>query len=522
MVVEIPLQPVADYSKVPTTDNNEDEDNTNFNNNDNIPSSPQVALIAAVNNNDNDNEEEEEDKQQLLSEEEAQKERKEKEQGLPWRTLLSIYFIVWTESAVMNGFNPIIPGMCRDRFGMSEDLISIASGFLVGGYIFATFLSSFFLGHLSDIFGRQKFMLLGSGVGALCSVGFGLAPWYWLAFLLRFFAGLCNANTALTRAVISDIVPRGPQRAQAYGYHGATVSFARAFSSALSGLTSEVILDKHNPLLDDRYFLPAMFAAVMQLAAFILNIVFVPESNMAPAAAGTGKKESRSLTAGVKEIKNDRLVQKLILSNCLSSFGNGGMLLGIVLYFSLEIKDNGLGLSAFYNGILFGWFGLAGVIFQFIFFKYLLKKKDILWLFQFGNATLALGCLLLPATSIFYAAGGITTTMKVFSWIYVILVCCVMAAGFMTCLPVITTMINNCANPDRQGLISGTSQSLSSFLRAFGPSLCGIIFAGAVAIKAPVLLFIFLVCVYSSSFCLLKFGLSPSEKLKIIERDRGH
>ncbi len=64
--------------------------------------------------------------------------------------------------------------------------------------------------------------------------------------------GLCNANNALTRAVISDIVPRGPKRAQAYGYHGmrasrrvdktefnltnksgATVSFARAFSRYL-------------------------------------------------------------------------------------------------------------------------------------------------------------------------------------------------------------------------------------------------------------------------------------------------
>lgn len=37
--------------------------------------------------------------------------------------------------------------MCKDRFKMSEDIVSIASGFLVGGYIFATFLSSFFLGY---------------------------------------------------------------------------------------------------------------------------------------------------------------------------------------------------------------------------------------------------------------------------------------------------------------------------------------------------------------------------------------
>jgi hypothetical protein len=49
------------------------------------------------------------DKQTLLVYGEAG-ETPTKEFPLPWRTLISIYFIVWTESAVMNGFNPIIPG----------------------------------------------------------------------------------------------------------------------------------------------------------------------------------------------------------------------------------------------------------------------------------------------------------------------------------------------------------------------------------------------------------------------------
>jgi len=231
--------------------------------------------------------------------------------------------------------------------------------------------------------------------------------------------------------------------------------------------------------------------------------------------------EHRSLTDGVKEIKSDRLMLKLILSNCLSSFGNGGMLLAIVLYFSLDTKEYGLGLDAFYNGILFGWFGLAGVIFQVACFKWLLKKKDILWVFQFGNMSLGIGCLLMPSTSLVYSLFGISTVTSVFTWIVASFYCCIMAAGFMTCLPVITTIINNCANPERQGLISGTAQSFSSFLRAFGPILCGIIFAGSVAIHMPFLLFVFLFAVYLSSYGLLRFGISQEERQRVLERGRG-
>jgi hypothetical protein len=113
---------------------------------------------------------------------------------------------------------------------------------------------------------------------------------------------------------------------------------------------------------------------------------------------------------------------------------------------------------------------------QILFFKMMLRKREILWVFQFGNVSLAVGCLLMPTTSIIYYILGISsawvpnpnrpnfivliqivliltlgenTTSRVLMWVVSSLFCCVMAAGFMTCLPVITTIINNCANPER-------------------------------------------------------------------------
>lgn len=363
-------------------------------------------------------------------------------------------------------------------------------------------------------------MLLGSGVGALCSVGFGLSPFYWLAFLLRFISGACNANAALSRAVIADIVPRGPTRAQAYGYHGATVSFARAFSSALSGLTSGIIIAPNNKLLDDRYFLPALFAAILQASAFGLNIIFVPETNKTTGAKKQVKEE-RSLLAGLREVKSDPLMLKLILSNCLSSFGNGAMLLAVVLYFSLTVDKYGLGMSPFLTGLAFGWFGLASVIFQILFYKRLYKKIGILNLFHFGNVVLGLGCFFVTSTSLVYMFLGLSTFSDVMTWLVLGGFCCVLGTGFVTCLPVVTTMINNSADPTRQGLISGTAQSLSSFLRAFGPIICGLLFSFSVSVNMPFLLFWFLTAVYFTSFLLLHFGLSANEKQRIIDSDKA-
>ncbi len=106
--------------------------------------------------------------------------------------------------------------------------------------------------HLSDTFGRKPIMLLGSGmpwiysptsvfsllvwythslslylyslmllfihsfislsssssskgVGAVCMFCFGLSPYFSLALGLRCLSGFCNSNTAITKAVLSDM-----------------------------------------------------------------------------------------------------------------------------------------------------------------------------------------------------------------------------------------------------------------------------------------------------------------------------
>lgn len=99
---DIPLQDASgkEYSKVPLDNYEVDESTLDG---DDVPLQ-NGAVVAHVSINDGTIED---DKETLLVEEDTTS----TSSGLPWRMLISIYFIVWTESAVMNGFNPIIPGI---------------------------------------------------------------------------------------------------------------------------------------------------------------------------------------------------------------------------------------------------------------------------------------------------------------------------------------------------------------------------------------------------------------------------
>jgi MFS family permease len=49
--------------------------------------------------------------------------------------------------------------------------------------------------------------------------------------------------------------------------------------------------------------------------------------------------------------------------------------------------------------------------------------------------------------------------------------------GFMTQMPVAQSMIVNVSDPQLQGLVQGSSESLATLLRGFGPIVTGIIYS---------------------------------------------
>lgn len=140
---------------------------------------------------------------------------------MPWGNLLITLLVVSCEALASNIITPFVTEMCETRFGIPIAYSGFASGILVGSFAFASFLSGFFLGHLSDKFGRKYVMLLGLASGVLCTLWLGVSTTFWLALLSRVISGLTNANIGITKAVISDLA-KGKNRAVAYVYQGAT------------------------------------------------------------------------------------------------------------------------------------------------------------------------------------------------------------------------------------------------------------------------------------------------------------
>ncbi|PRP88178.1 hypothetical protein PROFUN_04001 [Planoprotostelium fungivorum] len=417
-----------------------------------------------------------------------------KDEGFPRVQLLMAYLLVVGDSIALSISIPFIPEMCEKRFGVSEEMVGVVSGVINGSYSFAMFLSSFALGHISDEFGRRPVLLFGSLIGFITTLFFGLSTTVWFALATRIIGGLTNSSVAVTKAVIADVTADKPQyRVVAYGYHGAAFSAARALCGALAGLTSGIILtrDESIPFISNNpYILPCITGSAVLFVSFIAAIFLLPETNKRarPFCSSSGEKSQKAARGGMKEgmktIWKDPLLRKLNIMYCINSFANGGILTALPLYWSLS------------SGIAFSIFGAAAVVFQMGLFPYIMRRAGSKAAYLTSSILFVISSLMWPFNSIFYTSAGVTTFTTVITWIYLSVTCILSAVAFMMGLPLVSSMISNVSDPRRQGLVIGTAQSISSFLRSIGPVASGAIFSFSVVIKVPFLLFAFLAVQY--------------------------
>ena len=188
-----------------------------------------------------------------------------------------MYSIVVADGIALNIITPFISRMCSDRFGVPPEHIGLASGWIVGVFSCAVFLSSFFIGHLSDIYGRKAFMMLGLASGCICTVLFGISTSFGVALVLRFLGGLTNGNLALTKTVIADVPSSSmspEQRSLAFAYLGGLFQLSRALASAIAGLTYGVDFGSY----DNPYLLPCVIAGAVNLIVLVLSWRIMPET----------------------------------------------------------------------------------------------------------------------------------------------------------------------------------------------------------------------------------------------------
>jgi hypothetical protein len=91
-------------------------------------------------------------------------------------------------------------------------------------------------------------------------------------------------------------------------------------------------------------------------------LFFLPETSKRVQEHQQGKSK-QSLREGLKSFK-DWLMTKLIFTYSIGSFCNGGLLVAMVLFYSLQVEHRGLGFDPLLNGLAFALFSTTGFFFQ--------------------------------------------------------------------------------------------------------------------------------------------------------------
>ena len=123
----------------------------------------------------------------------------------------------------LNMFLPSLPSMAAD-FQADYALVNLS----IAGFLAITAVLQVIMGPLSDRYGRRPVLLAGLAIFIAASLGCALATDVWVFLFFRILQGAVIAGTALSRAVIRDMVP-AQEAASLMGY----VSMAMAVAPML-------------------------------------------------------------------------------------------------------------------------------------------------------------------------------------------------------------------------------------------------------------------------------------------------
>ena len=340
---------------------------------------------------------------------------------------------------------PILPELVQ---AMGSGTISdAAAAYAVIGtiYALAQFMFSPLIGIVSDRFGRRPVMLVSLAGLTVDYVFAALAPTLvWLAFA-RLVGGIFGATVTTANAYVTDI-SEPAERARIFGLIGAAFGAGFILGPLLGGILGEI---------DIR--LPFIAAAALGALNLGFAFLFLPESLAAPNRRGKPDWREANPLSSLRKIAGFPALTPLLVALLVTATTQRG----------LE------GTWVLYTEFRFGW-GLreAAWSLAFVGAMYVIVQGFLVGpaVRLFGDrptviAGFAVSCLSL-------ALYGVAET----GWmVYPLIALYVIGNGLGS--PALTAICSKSVDPDRQGQLQGTLQSINALAIIFGPLLASLVLA---------------------------------------------
>ena len=311
----------------------------------------------------------------------------------------------------MIGFTLVIPFLTYFIQDLAEKAGTVGVGnrdwwvgITLAAYTFGQFLFTPVISTMSDKFGRRPIIIFGLISNTIFLFAFGLSGSLWFALIVRFLAGVGNANIAVSRAYIGD-VSEPEKLAARMGLLGAAFGLGFMIGPFVGGVLSnpaDVIggIFDNNFWREYPYLLPCIFASLLSGISLILAIFKLPESlpkESRTGAADSSIKSIKKIFNSLVGIKNlEPSLSLLILINAIYLLSFTMMHATFILFTGMEISKGGLDYSPTMNGYLFAYVGLNGVIIQGGLIRLLSKKFDNKLLMLSGLIISAIGLVSIP------------------------------------------------------------------------------------------------------------------------------
>ena len=365
-------------------------------------------------------------------------------------SLLVIFLTVFID---LLGFGIVIPLLPIYADDMALDESGWQLGALMASFSVMQFFCAPLWGRLSDRVGRRPVLMVGLASSVFFYAMFGISTVthsFWLLFVSRVGAGMAGATISTAQAYIADTTTL-EKRSKGMALIGMAFGLGFTFGPLLGFLAAPDRSSAPGPW-------PGYVAAGLSAIALVLAIFLLPESIHADSEKAGHKVFDLARFRQAMSVPSVALVL-LAIFVCIFSFANFETTLSLLIYGGDRLPDSPFQFSRRAVCLTFAYIGFTLALVQGGIVRRLAGRIDEGQLAAAGALAEVIGFGLIVAATTIGSIGLVFGALTV------------IVAGFSFMQPSLNSLLSRRSDPERQGLVLGVGQSVSSLARIAGSAL---------------------------------------------------